>query len=429
MVPRSVRIGYGIGSFCTGTFSTVPGLLLLFYMTNQLAVPAWLASFVVFLPKLWDVLINPWVGQRSDRSGSRRPWLLLGALTLPIAFALIFAAPGMSGVPAAIYVAVLYFLTATAYAFFEVPYKAMPAEMTEDYHERSSLLQWRMIFLGIAILLSGAVAQPIAEAFGYHVMGVAVGVVLFAAMLGTYFGTAKAPVVTRSEAEPSLARQLAVARTNKHFLLLLGFSCSQMFAAGVMLAGAPYFATYTLGDSGATTTLFLCLVGPILLTMPLWVWLARVLDKKGAMVLSSALFMAGAAAMSLTPVFGSIYAHVCVFFVGIGYAGIQLLQFSMMADVIVHDAATSGKARAGVFTGLWTACETVVFAFGATVLGWVLGSNGFVESQPGEKVAQPDSATQAVLLGGTLLPAVFIGVAIVLTLRYRLTAAEMAARS
>jgi GPH family glycoside/pentoside/hexuronide:cation symporter len=33
-VRRPVRFGYGLGSFCNGTFGTVPGLLLLYYLTN-----------------------------------------------------------------------------------------------------------------------------------------------------------------------------------------------------------------------------------------------------------------------------------------------------------------------------------------------------------------------------------------------------------
>ncbi len=94
-VPRGVRLGYGVGSFCTATFGSVPGLLLLFYMTNFLAVPAWLAGVVVTAPKVWDLVINPLVGRWSDRTvsrlGPRRPWLLAGACTLPIAFFLVFA--------------------------------------------------------------------------------------------------------------------------------------------------------------------------------------------------------------------------------------------------------------------------------------------------------------------------------------------------
>ncbi|GIH92468.1 MFS transporter [Planobispora siamensis] len=430
-VPRSMRIGYGVGSVSTATFSTVPGLLLLFYMTNVLAVPAWIAGLVAFLPKIWDVVVNPWVGQRSDRTvsrfGARRPWMLAGAIALPVTFAATFAGPPLTGLPAAAYVAFCYFLTATAYALYEVPYKAMAAEMTDDYHERSSILQWKMVFVGLAILLSGAVAPAIAgtDVSGYRLMGLVIGVVLFGSMIAAFLLTARIPVVTRAESEPSIKAQFAAARTSRPFMVLLGLSCAQMFAAGTLLAGAPYFATYTLDNPAATTTLFLCVVGPLLVTMPGWVRLSRRYDKRGAMVLGSALFLAGTVAMAFSAQLGAVYAHACVLVVGIGYAGLQLLQFSMLSDVIVYDAAVTGKRRAGVFTGLWTAAETVVFAFGALVLGWILGVSGFVESDPKTPVEQPESAIQAALYGSTLIPALFMGVAIVLTLRYTLTAAKL----
>ncbi|WP_233507730.1 hypothetical protein [Spongiactinospora gelatinilytica] len=50
-VTREVRLGYGVGSFCTGTWGAVPGLLLLYYMTNIMAAPAWPAGIVVTAPK------------------------------------------------------------------------------------------------------------------------------------------------------------------------------------------------------------------------------------------------------------------------------------------------------------------------------------------------------------------------------------------
>ncbi|MGE5292883.1 MAG: MFS transporter [Micromonosporaceae bacterium] len=77
IVSQPVRIGYGPGSFCTGTFAAVPGLLLLYYMTNILGVRALSAGPAVFVPKAWDLFINPVVGRRSDatrwRHGARRP--------------------------------------------------------------------------------------------------------------------------------------------------------------------------------------------------------------------------------------------------------------------------------------------------------------------------------------------------------------------
>ncbi|MGW2198179.1 MFS transporter [Streptosporangium sp. NPDC001682] len=133
----------------------------------------------------------------------------------------------------------------------------------------------------------------------------------------------------------------------------------------------------------------------------------------------------GTVGMVFSGPLGSVYAHACVLLVGIGYAGFQLLQFSMLSDVIVHDTLVTGKRRAGVFTGLWTAAETVVFAFGALILGWLLGATGFVESDPATPVAQPESATTAVLYGATLLPALLMVVSILLTMRYTLTAEKL----
>jgi glycoside/pentoside/hexuronide:cation symporter, GPH family len=258
-------------------------------------------------------------------------------------------------------------------------------------------------------------------------MGLVIGGVLLVAMIATFLRTAKAPYIERADAEvASWREQLAAARSNRSFLNLLGLSSVQMLAAGTMLAGAPYFATYILEDPDAVTTLFLALVGPLVLTMPIWVRISRRYEKRGAMILASSLFLIGGVALSVTPAFGSAYAHAFVVVIGIGYAGLQLLQFSMLADTLIADTLQSGTSRAGMFTGLWTAAETVLFAFGALLLGWMLSLAGFVSSQPDEPVAQPDSAINTVLIGGSAVPAALVAIAIVLTLRYDITAERLA---
>ncbi|TMS00736.1 MFS transporter [Nonomuraea basaltis] len=432
-VPRGVRLGYGVGSFCTATVNAVPGLLLLYYMTNFLAVPAWLAGVVVTAPKVWDLIINPLVGRWSDRTvsrwGPRRPWLLAGACTLPIAFFLVFAGPPLTGAPAAAYVGLCFLATATAYALFEVPYKAMPGEMTHDYHERTSLLQWRMVFIGVATAISGVLAPAIANSEGengtlgsYRVMAVTIAVILFAAMLGSFFGTARAPMTGAPEADRGGWReQFAAIKGNRPFLWLTVLACTQMLAVSMMLAAAPYFATYTLGTPQATQTLFAALVGPILLTMPLWVRLARRFDKRGAMILAALLFGGGTTATMATPLFGAVWAHLTILLVGVGYAGVQLMQFSMLADVIAADAAKTGKRRAGVLTGLWTAIENAVSSSGALIFGVILSIGGFIESEPSKPVQQPDSAVTAVLIGQTMVPALIILASVLISMKYRLT--------
>ncbi|MFI8865642.1 MFS transporter [Streptomyces sp. NPDC053707] len=429
-LPRTVRIGYGLGSLCTGTFATVPGLILLYYLTNVLAVPAAVAGAAVFLPKAWDVLINPLVGAVSDRSrlrgGPRRPFLLLGACTLPPLFALIFAAPPLRGAPAAGYVAVLFLLAATAYAVFQVPYVTMPAEMTEDPHERGRVLGWRVGFLGVAILLSGALAPAIAHADGdtpesYRLMGVAVALLLAVGMFGAWAATRRAPAAVRSEAEPSLRAQLAAARSSRPFLHLAGMWTLQALAIGVMLAGVQYFATYTLGSAGAVTPLFACLIGPLVLFMPLWNRLARRKGVAYAQWCASLLYTAGAVLLAFTGAAGPAVGYAAVVLVGIAYAGLQLLPLTMLADTLAADAATAGRRRAATFTGLWTAAETLAFALGAGVFALVLAVTGFRSSDAAHHVEQPAAALTGITAGMSVLPAVLAAASLLLLRRYRVT--------
>ncbi|WP_189823410.1 MFS transporter [Streptomyces finlayi] len=427
-LPRRVRIGYGLGSLCTGTFATVPGLILLYYLTNVLAVPAAVAGAAVFLPKAWDVLINPLVGALSDRSrlrgGPRRPFLLLGACTLPPLFALIFAAPPLRGAAAAGYVAVVFLLAATSYAVFQVPYVTLPAEMTDDPAERGRVLGWRVAFLGVAILLSGAFAPAIAHADGdtpasYRTMGVAVALLLAVGMFGAWFSTRWAPTVVRSEAEPSIRAQLATARSHRPFLHLLAMWSVQALAVGVMLAGVQYFATYTLGRPGAVTPLFACLIGPLVLVMPLWNRLARARGVKTAQWCASLLFVGGALLLALTPVIGNGVGYAATAVIGVAYAGLQLLPMTMLADTLAADAARTGRRRAATFTGLWTAAETLAFALGAGVFALVLAVTGFRSSEADRHVAQPDAALTGITLGMSVLPAVLAAAGLWALHRYR----------
>jgi GPH family glycoside/pentoside/hexuronide:cation symporter len=432
-LPVPVRAGYSLGSLVTGAFGTVPGLLLLPYLTDSLGVTAGVAGLLVLAPKAWDVLVNPVAGRISDRTvsrlGPRRPYLLGAGLAVAALFALIFAGPFGTGPAAPVWVTVLFLLTATAYAFFQVPYVAMPAEMTDSYTERTRLMTWRVAVLALAILVSGGLAPIVVSAGGegipgHRLMGGFVATLIVLGTVGVFRGTRHAPIGAVQASEPSLRAQLRVARRNRPFVLLL--TCFVIQAAGIatMLAGVNYFAEHVLRSTAAKTLLFVCFVAPALLVMPVWSRVGARLGKLRGYVLASLLFATGALLLAVAHV--AALAYLWTLLIGAGYAGQQVFGLAMLPDCVAADAARTGRRQAGVFTGLWTAGETFGLALGPGILGLVLQLSGYVSSSTGTAVAQSGSARLGILLGFTVLPAVVMVAALALLRGYDLTEQKLA---
>jgi Na+/melibiose symporter-like transporter len=408
----------------TGAFGTVPGLLLLPYLTDTLGVAAGVAGLLVLAPKAWDVLVNPVAGRLSDRTrtrwGARRPYLLFGGFALAILFAAIFA--GVSrGAAGAIWVCVAFMAAATAFAFFQVPYVAMPAEITSSYAERTRLMSWRVALLALAILLSGASAPAIRDAVGgrdgYRLMGVVVAGLILVGTLGAYLGTRGAPTGRVGAAGGTLREQLRVVAGSRDFRLLLTTFVVQALGIGAMLAGVDYMARVVLEDRSSATVLFVCFVGPALLLTPAWARVGDTVGKKAGYVAASLFLATGALLLVLATAVPPVVVYLATGLVGVGYAGAQVFPMAMLPDTAAVDAARSGSNRAGVFTGV---------ALGPGIFGLVLAAGGYVSTRTGS-VTQPDSAVTAIVLGFSVLPAALTLASLWWLARYSLTPQVVAA--
>ncbi len=422
-----------MGSMATGSFATVPGLLLLPYLTDTIGIGAAIAGVIVFIPKFWDVILNPIAGRISDRHesarGRRRPFLLWSGLSLAVLFAMMFAGPTGSQVIGAGWVVLVFIACASAYAFFQVPYVSMPAEMTDSYEERTKLMTWRGSLLAVAILVSGGLSPMIVNAFGgeasvagYRLMGIFVASLLVVGTLGAYFGTAGAPDLQNDTAGGSFADQLRAVGQSRDFRMLLGTFIIQALAISAILAGVAYVAKDLLNDPGAATFLFVAFVGPAILVTPLWERFARTRSKRTGYMMSSGFLIAGMLLMAVLFVGPSPIVYLAAAIVGIGYAGTQSFPMAMLPDVAAHDAETTGENRIGVFTGIWTAGETAGFAMGPGLFAIILATGGYQSSTAAEFVVQGDAAKSAIALGFSVVPAVLVIASLVVLARYRLDA-------
>lgn len=441
-LPVSLKLGWGTGAFGVALLMNgISGLILLF-TASILQIDPWLAGLVIFLAKLFDVVTDPIVGMWSDRlkspRGRRRPFLLWGAVLSAASFALIFTAPQLGNqILTAFYIFMVLCLYAFAYTLYNIPYISMPAEMTDNYHERSSIHAYRMVFISLGSLIASAGVKVVLEYLGktdpgsYAVVGVACAALILISMLIAYFTTASARFTegaaasTKSNAAQMLDEINAV-RSNKHFLRLIGVKFAQLMGVQTTAAAFAYFFVQSLGrDFNILATFGLTVSISTIIFAPLLVKFSKNVGKKNAYYFAGAINILYALSWSFAvegePVWSIVLRGAVV---GIAFSGNVVMAMSMLTDIINADAKRTGVRREGAFTALYSFVEKFTGAIGPLIVGFALSIAGFNNKLPFD-VPQGGNVDTALLFSVSWLPAVFGLIAIWLLSGYKLTEEEL----
>jgi Na+/melibiose symporter-like transporter len=300
----------------------------------------------------------------------------------------------------------------------------MPEEMTDDYDERTRLMTWRVAILALAILLSGGLSPAIRDGLGpdsgYRAVGLFVGILIAAGALGAWWGTRNAPERREVASTAPLREQLRTVSAAKDFRVLLLTFVIQALGLGAMLAGVDYMARVVIGDRSASTILFVCFVAPALVVTPFWQRVGERVGKKVGYLASSGLLLLGMLLTYLLREAPMVPIALAVAIVGVGYAGAQMFPMAMLPDCAAADAAATGENRIGLYTGVWTAGETLGLALGPGLYALILAFGGYASSTTGD-AEQSSAATQAIALGFGVVPAILVLISFGPLLAYRLT--------
>ncbi|MEU3555138.1 MFS transporter [Streptomyces fragilis] len=427
---RGPLLQYATGSLGMGAWVTVPGLLLLYFLTHTLGVSPLVAGPALLIPKIVDAVVHPVVGTLSDRQarrqGNRRGMMRWGLL-LGVAMTAMFTVPaGLHGTPAAVWVAAWYVVGNLLFAAFQVPYLTTPSDLRVGSHESTRVFMVRMVLLTVGLLAAGVLAPVLVadEQRGSYtrmacVFAVLMLVTALVAIRGVRRLTATGGFREPAAHSPSALADVRLAWADRGFRLLVLSYLFTGTTTHLVLAAVPFYAEHVLGRSGLTAVLMGAFLGPAMITSPLWFRVSGRIGKQRGLLLAQLLFVLGSLVLVAGDHVPVALTVAVVALLGTSFAGLQLLAFSMVPDVVAA-AERRGHSRAGAYTGVWTATEAVGTAAGPYVYSAVLAVGGFAASVDGEGARQTAGAVHAVLIGFTVVPAVLMAVAWLVQRRCRL---------
>ena len=402
----ALKAGWGFGSVGTQVLLFSQSLLLLFFFTTVLGLQPGVAGALLFAGKLFDAFIAPLVGNASDRAasrfGRRRPFLLAGAVLCAAGLLLVFHPPIVS-IPG-LFAALI--LISIGYSCFNIPYLAMSAEMTDSPAERTSLMSWRIAFVGVGTLIATSLLPLISRtggggAVGYSRVGIVAAAIVFLAMTVAFFATRPARgTVTRGETASPLAMFAAVA-SNRPFTWLLVAKLLQLVGLAASAASMLFFFKNVIGGGESMLAVWGAVSNLVsIASMAFWPAIGRRFGKVPVYAVSVIGFaLVGFTWLLAGP--GTELAGVIVRSAasGVFIGGLLLMGQSLIPDVIATDFARTGLRREGLLSGAYSFVEKASSALGPMVVGGLFQLMGF-----GVAGSAARNDPQAVYLAAAVVP-------------------------
>ncbi len=394
------------------------------FYSDVVLVPVGFIALAIAVARALDAIVDPAIGWLSDRTetrlGRRRPYILLGAPLCAIALYFMLSPPAtLAPSQAGVWFGVTFALYFFFHAIYEIPYLGLGAELTPDYHERSSLFGWRTAFLIpgtlIASVLPGILEPKLGPRGSMSALGAAFAVSLVLLYFLLVVGVREKRRLVK-HTPSALVPGVRVALRNRPFMILLVTFVIASLPAAIPALLIPFYTDYVIDPANTQKTLSMFL-GLYFLSsfvcVPLWVAAAKRFGKLPTWLASFGIGISAGIGLFFAGKGDVGWVALLHVWAGIAFGAGFLLVPAMQADVIDYDELYTGQRREAQFTAFWAMVPKLVAIPGAALPIALLAMIGYVPNQ----VQTPE-----VLLGlrilYALVPATFSAAAFFLARLY-----------
>jgi GPH family glycoside/pentoside/hexuronide:cation symporter len=401
------KVAFGLGMLANQMFPAALGIFMV-VLVQDLGFPGWMWGVLFFLPRVFDSVTDPIMGFISDNTrstwGRRKQYVFVGAIVMGISFVAMWQLYRDDGITYNfVYFLCWSFLFYLGLTLFSIPYVAMGYEMSDDFHERTSIMavaqwigQWAWVIAPwFWVVMYDPAWFPNADT-ATRTLSIWVGVVcMLLAMVPAVFLPSRSTkddkhLVPLNWANFGGGMREILAGFKEAFgsvpFRKLCFATFLIFNAFNTVAAFSFFiVVYHLfagnaAAAGIWPTLFGS-VGALITTfavIPTVAWMSRRMGKKNAFMLSQGISIIGYVLLWFLMVPGKpcMFMFALPFF-SFGIGGLFTLMMSMTADVCDLDELATGKRREGIFGAIYWWMVKFGFAIAGLLSGAIMSFVGF----------------------------------------------------
>lgn len=411
------KVAFGIGMLANQMFPAALGIFMV-VLVQDLGFPGWMWGILFFLPRVFDSITDPIMGFISDntksRWGRRRQYVFIGAIIMGLAFVIMWQLYRVDGVNYNFTYFLLWsFLFYLGLTIFSVPYVAMGYEMSNDFHERTSIMavaqwigQWAWVIAPWFWVIMYDQGWFESADVATRTLAIWVGMIcMLFAMVPAIFLKSKSTV--NEDYSPLTVKTIGSSLKEIVYNFIEAFKlrpfvklCVSTFlifnAFNTIAAFSFFIIVWYLfnGDAGAAgiwPTLFGSLASLVttFLVIPVVARMSKTMGKKKAFLISQGISVIGYLMLWFLFVPGKPYMFMFALpFFSFGIGSLFVLMMSMTADVIDLDELNTGKRREGVFGAIYWWMVKLGFAIAGLLSGVIMSVVGFDATA----ATQPESA-------------------------------------
>lgn len=453
-------LAFGVGQAAEGMKNQAFNVFLVFYYQQVIGLPGWMSGLALGIALFFDAITDPLMGVISDRTrgrfGRRHPWMLASAPPLFLSFGALFMPPdGLTQWGYFIWLTLFAVLVRASLTLLHVPHLSLGAEMAKDYHQRSTMYAFGVVFSITAHALVSFIGYrfffPTTAEYspgtlnpdGYASFGWFWACAMVICIVVLCAGTWKEiPHLRAVQVETALSLRSAlnefrdVFRNRSYRLIFIGMLIST-FAVSVDGILSPYMGVHFWGLTTEQLSLvaFATLTG-IWIGMFLAPIITRKLDKRLALVVPAVIVVINVNVplvprlldVSWFPENGDP-AVFWIYFVRYFIQGLCLPSIfasfnSMFADIADEVELESGGRREGIIFSSRSFANKMTGALGAIVGGLVLDIIAFPQGARAGTVPE-DTIWWLGMVEGPMVYAVSL-TGVLFYLRYKITSARHA---